>query len=263
MAETEEVEQLRRRARRRLVGAAAVVLFLVVVPPMLMDLEQRPVSSNLSVEIPAPAPVRTDARTTIAQRDVTAPGKEGPVGGDSSRDTPVPGRDAARDSPIPGKDASKDAPITGGDGSRDAPVSGKDGSRDAPVTGKDGSRDASVTGKDGSRDTPVPARDGSRELPVTPAPQGAAPGEAVDVAWFVPLGTFAARDNAQQLVRRAGQLGVKVLAESVNTAKGARTRVRAGPYRSREEAEKVRSQLREAGIDASAVAAVRHGEKRG
>src|SRR5579871_5218652 len=246
MAETEEVEQLRRRARRRLVGAAAVVLFLVVVPPMLMDLEQRPVSSNLSVEIPAPAPVRTDARTTIAQRDVTAPGKEGPVGGDSSRDTPVPGRDAARDSPIPGKDASKDAPITGGDGSRDAPVSGKDGSRDAPVTGKDG-----------SRDTPVPARDGSRELPVTPAPQGAAPGEAVDVAWFVPLGTFAARDNAQQLVRRAGQLGVKVLAESVNTAKGARTRVRAGPYRSREEAEKVRSQLREAGIDASAVAAVR------
>lgn len=56
MAESEEVLALRRRARRRLTGAAALVLFLVIVPPWLMDLEPKPVTPNLSVEVP-----RTDA----------------------------------------------------------------------------------------------------------------------------------------------------------------------------------------------------------
>lgn len=53
MADSEEVLNLRRRARRRLVGATAVVLFLVIVPPLLMDLEPKPTSSNLAVDIPS------------------------------------------------------------------------------------------------------------------------------------------------------------------------------------------------------------------
>ena len=53
MTDSDEVHLLRRRARRRLVGATAVVLFLVIVPPLFMDLEPRPVSSNLNVEIPS------------------------------------------------------------------------------------------------------------------------------------------------------------------------------------------------------------------
>jgi DedD protein len=53
MADNAEVLDLRRRARRRLIGAIALVLALVIVPPWLMDLEPRPVTTDLRVEIPA------------------------------------------------------------------------------------------------------------------------------------------------------------------------------------------------------------------
>lgn len=52
MADSEETLALRRRARRRLVGAIALVLALVIIPPWIMDLEPKPVVTNLTVEIP-------------------------------------------------------------------------------------------------------------------------------------------------------------------------------------------------------------------
>src|SRR5262245_64302798 len=54
MADNDETLALRRRARRRLVGAVALVLALVIVPPWVMDLEPKPVATNLTVEIPRP-----------------------------------------------------------------------------------------------------------------------------------------------------------------------------------------------------------------
>src|SRR5512137_1018059 len=53
MADVQETLDLRRRARRRLIGAIALVLALVIVPPWIMDLEPKPVTSKLSVEIPS------------------------------------------------------------------------------------------------------------------------------------------------------------------------------------------------------------------
>ena len=52
MPDNDETLELRRRARRRLVGAVALVLALVIVPPWVMDLEPKPVATNLTVEIP-------------------------------------------------------------------------------------------------------------------------------------------------------------------------------------------------------------------
>ena len=70
---------------------------------------------------------------------------------------------------------------------------------------------------------------------------------------MVPLGTFSARDNAVQLQSRAEQLGMKAFHEKVVTASGERIRVRAGPFSTREQAERARTRLRDAGIDALAA----------
>jgi DedD protein len=217
MAETEDVEQLRRRARRRLVGAAAVVLFLVVVPPMLMDLEPKPVSSNLSVEIPSPGTPRTDARV--------APGKASP---DESAQAKAPPDSAKPSADEPKADANPPKPAIEAQNLPSPP--------------------AAVSAAPG---TPAAAPSAGSD---------ATPAEAAQESYFVPLGTFAERENAQQLVRRASQLGVKVYLEAVATASGGRTRVRAGPFPSRDAAEKARTVLKQAGIDASAV---RRSEKRG
>jgi DedD protein len=214
MAETDEVEQLKRRARRRLVGAAAIVLFLVIVPPMLMDLEPRPVNSNLSVEIPPPGAARIDARSAGS----SAAGAKDAGGKDGTRESGASGRDGA------GSDTAAAAP--------EVPA--------AP------------------RGVPAPAV----APPTEAAPARAAPEPAVASSgtYFIPLGTFAGRDNAKQLVQRAEQLGFKVYSEEVRTAEGERTRVRAGPYPSQDAAERARSALKAAGFEA---AAVRRGDKRG
>lgn len=56
MAKTisEEELQLRKRARRRLIGAIALVTMVVVFLPMVLDHEPKPVSQDISIQIPSP-----------------------------------------------------------------------------------------------------------------------------------------------------------------------------------------------------------------
>src|SRR5690606_6401256 len=43
----------KKRARRRLVGAVALVLAAIIVLPMLLDSEPRPLSDDISIQIPS------------------------------------------------------------------------------------------------------------------------------------------------------------------------------------------------------------------
>lgn len=52
MAETQDVETLKRRGRRRLVGAVALVLAAVIVLPMVFDTEPKQSAPSVSVRIP-------------------------------------------------------------------------------------------------------------------------------------------------------------------------------------------------------------------
>lgn len=53
MAESQEINTLRRRGRRRLVGAIALVLLAVIVLPMVFDSEPKQSSPPVSVRIPS------------------------------------------------------------------------------------------------------------------------------------------------------------------------------------------------------------------
>jgi len=53
MAESQEINTLRRRGRRRLVGAIALVLLAVIVLPMMFDSEPGPTTPPVSVRIPS------------------------------------------------------------------------------------------------------------------------------------------------------------------------------------------------------------------
>ena len=52
MAESQDVNTLRRRGRRRLVGAVALVLLAAIVLPMVFDPEPKPGAPPVSVRIP-------------------------------------------------------------------------------------------------------------------------------------------------------------------------------------------------------------------
>ncbi len=213
MADSQETLDLRRRARRRLVGAIALVLALIIVPPWIMDLEPQPASTRLNVEIPAQEPGRL--------KPLAAPPKP-PVAPASEAPSP-PRNDSAK---------SVDAKT----------VAGLSTPRPALEPPNPAAAPASTAA--------APARS---ELPrrAEESPRHVANAEAD--AFVVTLGSFANADNVKQLQARLTRAGVKSYTEAVKTASGAQTRVRAGPYASREAAEQAREKLKGLGIDAGAV----------
>jgi DedD protein len=59
--------------------------------------------------------------------------------------------------------------------------------------------------------------------------------------------------KAKQLQKQMSGVGVETYTEVVSTKTGDVTRVRAGPFATREAAEKARAQLKEAGLDGHVV----------
>src|SRR5476649_1834526 len=61
----------KQRARRRLVGAVALVLAAVIVLPMVLDSHPKPVTDDISIDIPSrpAAPIAKSSRSTEAPSD--------------------------------------------------------------------------------------------------------------------------------------------------------------------------------------------------
>src|SRR5712691_10360824 len=75
-----------------------------------------------------------------------------------------------------------------------------------------------------------------------------------DEGFVVPLGTFTNPDNAKQVQDRAASASIKSYAENVKGQQGEQTRVRAGPFASRDAAEKARDKLKSLGLEVGQVA---------
>ena len=75
-----------------------------------------------------------------------------------------------------------------------------------------------------------------------------------DQTWVIMLDAFSDAKNVRQLRAKLTAAGVKSYTEPVKTAKGELTRVRAGPFASKETAEKARAKLDAMGFKPGAVA---------
>ena len=205
MADNDAALDLRRRARRRLIGAIALVLALVIVPPWIMDLEPRPVTTDLKVEIPPQDTnrLKPPATTGKAPEVASAPVKrDAPPAAEAKPPPPSAPENPKAEAPKPAAKAS---------GAKAEVVA-----RAAPAAkGADAKRAEAILNAEG---------------------------------FVVQLGVFADRENAKKLEARLAKAGVKHYAESVVVAGGDQTRVRAGPYPTREAAEQAREQLKGIGL---------------
>jgi DedD protein len=188
MADNAEALDLKRRARRRLTGAIALVLALVLVPPWLMDLEPRPVQTDLTVHIPPQ---------------------------DGARLKP-PAPPAAKPTPQP-VDAAVEA----------QPERAQPAAREGVQKADTASRPAAAP--DADRDRAADAKRAEAILAGGP--------------YVIPLGAFANKENVASLENKLAKAGVKHYTERVTGAGGEQTRVRAGPYATRDAAEKAREEL--------------------
>jgi DedD protein len=215
MADSDEVLEIRRRARRRLIGATAVVLLLVIIPPWLMDLEPRPVTSTLTVEIPSKDQPKLDPRagaplieSKIGQPDATkaVPEPEGPKA--ATRANPVRQPPDAVKLPTVRESKAK----SGAESQGSAP--------NAAAKTDDAQRAAAILKNE---------------------------------VFFVPLGAYNSAENAKQIQQKVMGLGMRGFVDIVDSKGVQQSRVRAGPFNSREAAEAARDRLRGAGLDPGPV----------
>ena len=230
---SDEELQLKKRARRRLVGAIVLVTAVAVVLPMVLDSEPRPVSQNVDIQIPS-----TDAGEFKPKGAAVPPGADATKASAASQskpETPAASPAPAPVSPI-ADPATPSRRITAA-----APDSAKD-------TEKAGAK-ASSAKDTPAKDTPTKEASSPKEA----APAKTAPA-ATGGAYVVQVAALADAAKAKQLEKRMAGTGVKTYTEVVSTRAGQVTRVRAGPYPTREAAEKARTQLKKAGLDGQVVA---------
>lgn len=74
--------------------------------------------------------------------------------------------------------------------------------------------------------------------------------------WMVPLGAFSDAKNVRDLRAKLTAAGVKSYTEAAKGPRGPQTRVRAGPFASKEEAEKALEKIKAMGVSTSPVVAL-------
>jgi DedD protein len=222
---SEEELQLRKRARRRLIGAIALVTIVAVFLPMVLDHEPKPVSQDVSIQIPSPnAGTFTSKIVPVVPRTSDTKSRDKPRTELSTKNdaTAVPAAGSAADAAPPVYDTEAAPPVKA--------------SPQKPMA-----QAKTVSKPPKNESVPVAA-----EKPK--APDQTKPETKDSGIFVVQVAALNDADKARQMQEQIAAAGVKSYTEVVPTTKGSVTRVRAGPFASRDEAEKVRDKLKGMGL---------------
>jgi DedD protein len=218
----EQEIQFKKRARRRLVGAVALVLLMVTILPMVLD------------DRAAKNPLQEIAITIPSQDGVEFTSKVMPVG----PITPVP-----TVSPEPKLD--KD-PINETSPTKAVeplpPVKAETLKPAKPIT----KPIQDVT----------PKLENSKTISDQNLPAGKLPEQNSDTkggAYSVQIGVFSDAANVKKLQQKLQNLGYKSYSEKMNTPKGEKIRLRAGPFADSEQADSALLAIKDAGMSGLVV----------
>ena len=217
MSDSPDVQLLlKKRARRRLIGAIAIAGLAAVVLPMVMDEEPKQQVQDVQIRIPGQDQAPFSAQVS-KPRAVAANADPAPV---SAAEAPVNRSvEKANDNKAAEKPAEK------------------------PVEKK--AEKAPEKAVDKHTDKPSPkAVEKSTEKP-TKANESKAHDNG---QYLILIGAFANPANVKVLQTKIGELGIKVITEPLDSPEGKKTRVRAGPFASREAAEKALEKIKRIGV---------------
>lgn len=207
--------ELKRRGRRRLIGGATIALLMVVFLPMLFDSEPR--------------------RDGADKQEITlaVPAKEGlpPL------PPPVPAAPAPKAAPA-GTESAKTAAVAS-----DAAAPAKVEAKPQPSSARPAQRPV--------QPAPSPVKP---EIRIQSAPQTQIVAGAINKEGFaVQLGAFSDPENLKHLQAKMAAAKIQVYTEELKTTSGTSTRLRAGPYKTREQADTVLVQVKKAGAEGKVV----------
>ncbi|MFL6637024.1 MAG: SPOR domain-containing protein, partial [Paraburkholderia graminis] len=240
----------KQRARRRLVGAIAMVVAAVVVLPMVLDSHPKPVTDDISIDIPSrPAPKL--AKHEIDTQAGVAPDNPTPdaalAASSLAPATQAPSKDTRRaDANAASASAAKPAtkPQAPAVAANTAPAPAPATSTAPAVTAKPTSKPAARSNATAA----APSADESNVAASADANSGT-PASPPGNRFAVQLGAFANDANARNWASKLKAAGVPAYTEHRKQADGSTlTLLRAGPFADRAAASAAIAKVREAGL---------------
>jgi DedD protein len=234
MAESEDVNMLKRRGRRRLVGAIALVLAAVIVLPMVFDPEPRGSAPPVNVRIPGEDDSAFVPKVTARKAQ--------------EKSKPVAEASAKAPEKAPEKTEGKVAEASAEKAAPAAPEVAAD--RPAPKI-------EIVVKKAAEKPAPAPApvAERAKAEPVKPealkAEMAKAEAALAGEQFIVPAGAYV---DPSGVIDRLKAAKIPYYTEPIATKAGTVTRVRAGPFASRDAADRVLQQLKDLGLKPGNVA---------
>jgi DedD protein len=233
----ESIELVRRRARHRLIGAVVLVLLAVVGFPLMFDTQPRPVAVDTPILIPD-RPTSAPSKVTQALPSDASPAK--PLLPDAQPLPAQEGLDAKEEVVQAAKPASADEPKQAPEPSEAAPK--------PPVVKAEVKPAPSKTDK--TEPEAKPKDDGNKARALLEGKPPAAKGER----HVVQVGAFTDPAKVREVRRKLEQAGVITFTQVVETSDGkSTTRVRVGPFSSREEADKAAAKVRKLDLSAAVL----------
>ena len=243
--EAASVQAARTRARRRLIGAAVLVGVGIIGFPLLFETQPRPIAVDIPIEIPSregtpplslPAPKAGTTACAEAQR----------AGG---------GRTCRRSADRAGAAAAGTSGASGfvGGGAAGGCIDAAacrachDGRWPAPASRV--AAPATAAANDAQRAQAL--LDGKPATPSAASAPGAAASERKGGRFVVQAGAYTDATALREARQKVERLGMKTYTQVVETESGARTRVRVGPFATREEADKAAARIKGSGLAAS------------
>ncbi|HEX5393059.1 MAG TPA: SPOR domain-containing protein [Rhodocyclaceae bacterium] len=254
---------LKKRARRRLVGAAALALLAVIVLPVVMDREPKPATQDILVRIPSqdgaelaakPAPAK---RTVAAENDdvaVAAPADAAAVAAAAiAAKTAVDSKSqaAVADTPAAKPESQQEAKLA--EAKSQAKPDAKSATTKADSKPETKAADRSAKDKadkpaDRSADKATAAKKVEEARAVAVLEGRSSDGKSGGGQWVVQIGAYQNAGNVKLIVAKMKEVGVASYTEKLDTPQGPRIRVRAGPFPSRDAAEKAQTKLKIIGV---------------
>jgi DedD protein len=234
---------LKKRARRRLIGAIVLVTLVIVLLPMFLDSEPRPLNQEISIQIPAQS---TEFSSRVAALPKPAAPDSANAGAESKEPSAPKAEAAEPEKKVPNGEPTRTeaekprAP----EPARRAETENR--ARDERTTRAEAP--AKPAPKPETKPQPKPEAKSEAKPQPKPAADEPREKESGGEGFIVQVAALTDADKAKLLKGRISESGMRADTEVVKTARGEVTRVRVGPYASKEAAQKAADELKKLGL---------------
>ncbi|MFL9963134.1 SPOR domain-containing protein [Paraburkholderia sediminicola] len=242
----------KQRARRRLVGAIALVVAAVIILPMVLDSHPKPVTDDISIDIPSrPAPKVAHKTTEDAQAGV-APDNPTPDAGLAASSLAATPADKPAQSGA--AKLSADTNATPAPAAKPAPKPPAVAANTPPAAPAASTRPVRTPATHSAESAPAPSDDEINSAAARADANSGTPASPPGSRFAVQLGAFSNDAYARTWATKLKAAGVPAYTEHRKQADGSTlTLLRAGPFADRAAATAAIAKVREAGLTSGAT----------